>query len=183
MPKPSLTVLYGQPSYLSTSLQTKRLSKALEDNLEVHPIPVEAKTNSSWRIHPQRLWQNYAIPLATRPKTDYLLYGNDGFADLSHWSGTKIVYWYDAPVDWSRKPPRLRDWVSRLRCKNVKVADLIFAVSHAQVKVARALRPGRENSVRYLPVGTDCSLFDPERASAKSVRNDITYRKSLSLDT
>jgi glycosyltransferase involved in cell wall biosynthesis len=39
--------------------------------------------------------------------------------------------------------------------------------------VARALRPGRESSVIYLPVGVDCSFFDPASATPERVRSQF----------
>jgi glycosyltransferase involved in cell wall biosynthesis len=116
------------------------------------------------------LFVNYLRPLVSQPKTDYVLYANDGLADLSRWRAKRLLYWYDAPWDWSTKPPRLWQWLDWLRYRNVIAADYVFAVSNAQVGVAQRLRPGRQTTVFYLPVGVDCRVFDPARANAAQAR-------------
>jgi glycosyltransferase involved in cell wall biosynthesis len=105
-----------------------------------------------------------------RPASEFLLYGNDGVVDLRHWRGTRVLYWYDARVDWRAYRPRLKQFSDRLRYRNVIEAEHVFAVSAKQVEVARALRSGRESSVIYLPVGVDCRVFDPPRAAPERVR-------------
>jgi glycosyltransferase involved in cell wall biosynthesis len=105
-----------------------------------------------------------------QPRTDFVLYANDGIADLSHWRAKKLLYWYDAPWDWSTKPPNRRQWINWLRYRNVIVADHVFAVSRTQLKIARRLRRGREHTVSYLPVGVDCQTFDPARGDVERVR-------------
>src|SRR5262249_3170465 len=51
--------------------------------------------------------------------------------------------------------------------------DYVFAVSQTQVEVARHLRPGKEDSVVYLPVGVDCCTFNPTKADPERVRRDF----------
>src|SRR5207249_6410333 len=153
MEKRSVAVLYGQPDHLSTSFQTTELVRALEPWFLPRPLKIESATKSKWGRHINRLTTNYVKPLFKQPEADYVLYGNDGLADLTHWRTKRLLYWYDAPWDWSKQPPSLKQWLHWLRYRNVIVADHVFAVSHAQVDVARRLRPGREDSVTYLPVG------------------------------
>jgi glycosyltransferase involved in cell wall biosynthesis len=166
--RPALTVLFGQPDHLSTSFQTTQLARALGAHARVRELRVTASRRGGWRRSLRRIWANYLRPWAPQPPCDYLLYANDGCADLRRWRGRRLLYWYDAPADWSREPPRR--WIDRLRCRNVVVADHVFAVSAAQVGLARCLRPNREDSVHYLPVGVDCSVFDPKRARPDRVR-------------
>jgi glycosyltransferase involved in cell wall biosynthesis len=90
--------------------------------------------------------------------------------DLDHWSGRRLIYWYDAPWNWLDSPPQRRQWVQWLRYRNIQTADHVFAVSAVQVQIAKGLRPGREDSVTYLPVGVNCKTFDPETAQPDSVR-------------
>lgn len=170
MTKPTLAVLYGQPVHLSTSFQTRQLVRALEKWVEPVPVIVKSRATGKWRRALSRLSSNYLKPLVTQPRTDYVLYGNDGVADLNQWRAKKIIYWYDAPWDWSQEPPRRRQWVHRLRYRNLVAADYVFAVSRIQVEVASRLRRGREDSVLYLPVGVDCRVFDPSTANAERVR-------------
>jgi glycosyltransferase involved in cell wall biosynthesis len=131
---------------------------------------VHGGTSSQWLPTAARLWTNYVAPAVLRPASDFLLYGNDGVVDLRHWQGTRILYWYDAPTDWRKHRPRWNQVIDRLRYRNLTEADHVFAVSAMQVEVARALRRGRESSVTYLPVGVDCSIFDPAKASPEQVR-------------
>lgn len=170
MTKPTLAVLYGQPAHLSTSFQTRQLVRALEKWVEPVPVIVKSRAAGKWRRSLSRLSSNYLRPLVTQPRTDYVLYGNDGLANLDHWRAKKILYWYDAPWDWSKEPPRGRQWVHWLRYRNLSAADYVFAVSRIQVEVASRLRRGREDSVIYLPVGVDCRAFDPATANAQRVR-------------
>ena len=170
MTKPTMAVLYGQPAHLSTSFQTRQLVRALEKWVEPVPVTVKSKAAGKWRRSLSRLSGNYLRPLVTQPRTDYVLYGNDGLANLNHWRAKKILYWYDAPWDWSKKPPQRRQFVHWLRYRNLFAADYIFAVSRIQVEVASRLRGGREKSVTYLPVGVDCGAFDPSTANAVRVR-------------
>jgi glycosyltransferase involved in cell wall biosynthesis len=165
--KRELTVLYGQRPELSTSFQTRELTRHLANYFSVRPLelPAEAKLT--------RLFKNYLLPLVQRPKADLLLYGNDGFADLRHWRAERLLYWYDAPQDWSIRPPA--SFKDKLRCENIRAADHVFAVSAAQVRVAKALRPGRENSVHYLPVGVDCEFFNPASVDRNAARDRLSF--------
>lgn len=170
MKKTSLAVLYGQPDQLSTSYQTSQLVQALEPWFVPLPLRVKASIESTWRRHLNRLTTNYIGPIFKQPRTDYVLYANDGLADLNHWRNKRLLYWYDAPWDWSKQPPSINQWLHWLRYRNVITADHVFAVSHAQVEVALRLRPDREDSVTYLPVGVDCRFFDPAHACAEKAR-------------
>lgn len=163
-----LNVLFGQPDHLSTSFQTTQLARALGRHARIQELRVTASRRGGWRRALRRVWANYLRPWWHQPPGDFLLYANDGCADLRRWKGRRLLYWYDAPADWSREPPRR--WIDRLRCRNVIVAEHVFAVSAAQVTLARRLRPGREDSVHYLPVGVDCRLFDPTKAQPDRVR-------------
>jgi glycosyltransferase involved in cell wall biosynthesis len=167
--RPQLTVVFGQQDQYSTSFQTRQLSAALAPWLDVRPRRVPDARSRLGRAA-ARVLSNYVGPCLTRPSSQLLLYGNDGAVDLSHWRGTRIVYWYDAPWDWGANPPQRAQWVQHLRYRNVIEAEHVFAVSRTQVDVARALRPGRETGVAYLPVGVDCRTFDPARAAPGRVR-------------
>jgi glycosyltransferase involved in cell wall biosynthesis len=156
--KKELTVLYGQAPDLSTSFQTRELARHLEPWFSIRPLELPRRVPGVLS-NLTRLLHNYISPALRRPKTDYVLYGNDGIADLHHWRAQRLLYWYDAPADWAVTPPT--NFKDRLRYQNVIHADHVFAVSAAQVRVAKALRPGRENSAHYLPVGVDCKFFDP----------------------
>jgi glycosyltransferase involved in cell wall biosynthesis len=169
MIKPTLAVLFGQPDFLSTSYQTSRLVGALERWFEPRLFPVTSG-RGKWSTAALRVWSNYLRPFVSRHRTDFVLYANDGVVDLSRWEGKKILYWYDAARDWSREPPPRRDFVNWLRYQNIIRADYVFAVSQIQVEVARRLRPGREDTISYLPVGVDCGVFDPTAADATLVR-------------
>jgi glycosyltransferase involved in cell wall biosynthesis len=169
MSKPTLAVLFGQPDHLSTSFQTRQLIGALEEWFDPEPLHV-ASTKNKWVRSFHRIKSNYVIPFVTQPETDYVFYGNDGIADLSRWRAQKILYWYDAPEDWSKKRPRRSQLSNWLRYRNVITADHVFAVSAAQVEVAKRLRPQHPSSVSYLPVGVDCRVFDPAKADADRVR-------------
>jgi glycosyltransferase involved in cell wall biosynthesis len=168
--KKQLLVWYGQPDKYSTSFQTSQLTAALTPWFQVVPVKIR---NSSRPLLRQayRVLGNAVKPLFVRPTADYIFYANDGVADLNRASGRKIIYWYDAPWNWSEQPPnRRRQWVQWLRYRNLQAADHVFAVSRVQVEIARSLRPGREHSVSYLPVGVNCRIFDPASASPASVR-------------
>lgn len=167
--KPKLTVVLGQPDVYSTSFQTRNLAAALSPWFQPQFCSVPSRKTKFWRSF-SRMMSNFIRPFFTRPRTEYLLYCNDGVADLKHWSGTRIIYWYDAPEDWSERPPKRSNWVQRLRYENIRRAEHVLAVSATQVRVARALRPGREDSVAYLPVGVDCRIFDPARGDAGRIR-------------
>lgn len=169
MQKPSLTVIYGQPDNRSTSYQTSQLAAALEPWLNIEPLRVKPLTKYKWSRSFDRVFNNYLKPLTQKPSTGYVLYCNDGAADLSHWQAKKIIYWYDAYCDWSQNPPSRWQWIHWLRYRNILNADYIFAVSHIQVKMARALRPHRENTVIYMPVGVNCQNFNPASANPKKV--------------
>ncbi len=172
MNKPTLAVLYGQTDLLSTSFQTRQLAGALGNWFEVKQLSVRP-SRGNWLRALDRMSSNYLLPLIAQPNTDYVFYGNDGVADLSRWRAKKILYWYDAPQDWSREPPSRRQWARWLRYRNVITADHVFAVSSAQVEVAKRLRNGRHGSVSYLPVGVDCRVFDPARADAERARQEF----------
>lgn len=171
--RPSMAVLFGQPDHISTSFQTRQLVRALEPWFEPLPIRVQSTSHNHLRRHVNRVVANYLKPLVSQPKTDYLFYANDGVANLNHWQGTKLLYWYDATWDWSLNPPKKRQLVDWLRYRNVIAADYVFAVSHIQVEVARRLRPGMEDTVVYLPVGVDCQIFDPSKAKPEKVRQQF----------
>lgn len=175
--KPSLAVLYGKPDYMSTSFQTNQLVQSLKYWFEPLPIKVKSVARISWRYHLNRILTNYVKPLMIQPKTDYLFYANDGMVDLTHWYGKKLLYWYDTPWDWSIQPPSIWQWVQWLRYRNVMVADYVFAVSHIQVKLARCLRPGREETVAYLPVGVNCRVFDPAYVNPERMRQQFQLPK------
>ena len=168
--KPSLAVLYGQLDHMSTTFQTSQLVRALEPWITPVHLPIPASgTNRVWGKL-SRLSSTYLKPLLRQPQTDFVLYGNDGAADMSKWRAKSLVYWYDAPRDWSRKRPKPWEPLQWLRYRNVIAADYLFAVSNVQTEVARRLRPGREDSVFYLPVGVNCSVFDPQRARPDRIR-------------
>jgi len=169
-PKPSLAVLYGRAGQFSTSYQTDRLVEALQPWFVTTSLRLRARPERPWLSRGERLWRNWLKPRFTQPSADYLLYGNDGLADLACWRTRRLLYWYDAPWDYAAQPPRPRQFVDWLRCRNVVAADHVFAVSQAQVALARRLRPGRQDSVTYLPVGVDCRFFDPARADAAAAR-------------
>jgi glycosyltransferase involved in cell wall biosynthesis len=177
MQKPSLTILYGQPDNRSTSYQTTQLAKALQPWLTTIPFKVKAMTKYKWSRHADRIFSNYFKPLFQQPNTDYVLYCNDGSADLSHWQAKKIIYWYDAYCDWSETPPHRWEWIHWLRYRNIITADYVFAVSHIQVKIARNLRPGREDTVIYMPVGVNCQFFDPAYAEPKRIFQQFNLPK------
>lgn len=163
-------MLYGQPEHFSTPFQIRQLSHALEQWLDPLPIKLASSASSRWQRLLSRLSTNYFKPLIHQPSTDYVFYANDGIADLSHWRAKRVLYWLDAPWDWSKEPPRKWQWIHWLRYRNVIAADHVFAVSQVQVDIAKRLRPGREETVSYLPVGVDCRLFDPTRADALETR-------------
>lgn len=170
--KPRMTVIYGQAPELSTSFQTRELTRHMAPWLEISHsgLPLNAR---GWRYQVSRLLNNYISPALRHPSADFVLYGNDGVADLRHWRGRKILYWYDAPEDWSKARPRT--FQLRLRYENVIAADEVFAVSAAQVRVARALRTGAAESVHYLPVGVDCDVFDPSRTDRAGMRRKFGF--------
>lgn len=166
MKTPSLTVLYGQPDHRSTSFQTTQLVESLKPWLNPNYYRIQTIINAKWATSFNRLFSSYIRPFFYQPNSEYVLYCNDGIADLSKWKKSKkIIYWYDAYSDWSVTPPNQKDWVHWLRYKNILNADYIFAVSHLQVEIAKRMRPGREETVFYMPVGVNCSIFDPEIVS------------------
>jgi glycosyltransferase involved in cell wall biosynthesis len=173
MNKPTIAVLYGQPERVSTSFQTGQLVRALQNWFEPTSLPVKA-ARGKWHRSLNRISSNYFLPLVRQPRTDFVLYANDGVADLSRWRAKKLLYWYDAKWDWSKEPPRRKQWVDWLRYRNVIAADHVFAVSQTQVEVARRLRPGREQTVSYLPVGVDCRTFDPIRIDGEEARREFS---------
>lgn len=169
MQKASLAVMYGQPNNRSTSYQTSQLAAALESWLTIQPLKIKPLTKYKWSRPLDRVFNNYLKPVVQKPSTDYILYCNDGAADLSHWHAKKIIYWYDAYCDWSQHPPSKWQWIHWLRYQNLLNADYIFAVSHIQVEIARKLRPNREETVVYMPVGVDCQTFAPARANRQKI--------------
>lgn len=161
--KKQLLVVYGQPDKYSTSFQTRQFTTALKPWFDIVPARVRNSKHSLLRSA-YRVFGNSVKPFFARSKADYILYGNDGVANIDHWNGLKLIYWYDAPWNWLESPPARRQHVHWLRYRNLQAADHVFAVSKTQVKIARALRPGREDSVTYMPVGVNCTIFDPEVA-------------------
>jgi len=156
--KSKLAILYGQAPEFSTSFQTRELARHLEPWFDVNHFEVRSGASFFGR-QIARLSQNLFSPAYKFPSGNFLLYGNDGFVDLRRVAAKRILYWYDAPEDWSlHKPTGFKD---RIRYQNVLAADHVFAVSAAQLGVAKKLRRGREHSVHYLPVGVDCAFFDP----------------------
>src|SRR5581483_6070932 len=123
--------------------QTTQLTRALGRWFEISELRVAAKPGKLIKV--QRLWANYLKALISKPQTDYLFYSNDGFADFARWNATRLLYWYDAPRDWVSNPPERSDWAQWLRYQNLTDADFVFAVSHKQVEMAKALRKGRES--------------------------------------
>ncbi len=169
---PSIHVLYGQPDHLSTSYQTAQIMLAARPYFAVTERRFARKDTGHYLTQAARLWSNAVEPVFHQPKSDFLFYGNDGLADLRRWKGRRVVYWYDAPWDWSAEPPRPSQWRHWLRFQNIKCAETVFAVSDIQVKTARKLRPGREDSVCYLPVEVDCQHYSPENGRKEDVRAD-----------
>lgn len=170
MKSPSLTVLYGQPDHRSTSFQTTQLVESLKPWLNPDYYRVQALVKAKWATSFNRFASSYIKPFFYQPSSDYVLYCNDGIADLSVWKKSKkIIYWYDAYSDWSITPPDRKEWVHWLRYKNILNADYIFAVSHLQVEIAKRMRPGREDTVFYMPVGVNCKIFDPEIVDKEEV--------------
>ena len=170
--KKRLTVVYGQAPELSTSFQTRELTRFLAPWFEVEHRELPGGLRGA-RYQLSRFWKNYVSPSMRRPQVDLLLYGNDGFADLRHWRGRRLLYWYDAPADWSVRAPT--NFQEQLRYQNILEADEVFAVSAAQMRMAMALRKGRENSVHYLPVGVDCDVFDPLKADRTGMRRRFGF--------
>jgi glycosyltransferase involved in cell wall biosynthesis len=168
--KRELTVLYGQAPNLSTSFQTRELARHLEAWFAVRHLELPPGTPGFQTIL-SRVFRNLIWPAVTRPRIDFVLYGNDGIADLRRWRAKRILYWYDAPADWSVNPPA--SFKDRLRCKNVIEADHVFAVSAAQVRVANTLRGGGKGCVHYLPVGVDCDFFNPEKVNREGARKRL----------
>lgn len=164
--KKSLAILYGQAPEFSTSFQTRELARHLETWFSVKHFEFPAGAGR-FKRQALRLAQRFFSP-AYRADSDFLLYGNDGLADLRRAKSKTVLYWYDAPADWSINPPS--SYKDRIRLKNVRGADHVFAVSAAQVRVAKTLRPGREDSVHYLPVGVDCNFFDPAKIDRTAAR-------------
>lgn len=167
--KRELLVLYGQPETYSTSFQTTQLTAAMTRWFNVLPVKVRNSERPLLR-QVYRVWENSLKPVFARSSADYVLYANDGAVNLQRWRGRKLLYWYDAARNWLENPPRRREHVQWLRYRNVQTADHVFAVSAVQVKIARGLRPGREDSVSYLPVGVNCGIFDPGSARPESIR-------------
>ncbi len=156
--KPSISILYGQHANRSTSFQTTQLANSL--NNWVTPILHPVREIGLGKFL-DRIFSNYISPIFHQPETDYVLYCNDGCADLRMWRAKKIIYWYDAYEDWAVYPPSRLRWIHWLRYQNILTADYIFCVSHRQVEMAKQMRQGREDSVIYVPVGVNCRIFDP----------------------
>lgn len=166
----SIHVLYGQPDHLSTSYQTAQLMQAAQRHFSISERRFADKDTGRYSTQIWRFWSNLIEPCMWQPKTDYVFYANDGFADLRRWKARRIVYWYDAPWDWVAESPRPSQWRHWLRFQNIKCADYVFAVSAIQVKMARRLRAGREDSVHYLPVGVDCQTYSSQNARVEEMR-------------
>lgn len=173
-----MAVLFGQTKEMSTSFQTRNLSRALSPWFDVNLYEIE-KSKSQHGNALRRAFNNHWQSWIQPPKTDYWLYANDGMIDLR---GNKIakslIYWYDAPTDWRLTPPAKAScyqngYLHWVRYQNIIHADYVFAVSAVQVDIAKQLRPGREGSVHYLPVGVDCSHFDPERFDTENSRKAL----------
>jgi glycosyltransferase involved in cell wall biosynthesis len=177
--KSSLAIIYGQPDHRSTSFQTTQLSQALSQWFQ--PIPQRIKSLGLPKsLHSiERVLYNNILPRFKRPNSDYVLYCNDGAADLRTWEAKKIIYWYDAYEDWYKFPPSRLRWIHWLRYQNILAADYVFCVSHRQVEMAKQLRPGRENSVFYLPVGVNCKIFDPALAEPNEIRQRFNLPNKL----
>jgi glycosyltransferase involved in cell wall biosynthesis len=171
--KPTMHVLYGQPDHLSTSYQTRQLVSALRCYFALSERRFAGIESGHYQTQLKRVWSNAIEPYFHQPTSDFVFYGNDGLADLRQWKAASVVYWYDAPWDWSARPPRPKPRRHWLRYQNILSADYVFAVSAAQVEVARKLRSGREDSVHYLPVGVDSRHFSPENAGADVIRNQL----------
>jgi glycosyltransferase involved in cell wall biosynthesis len=166
-----MNVLFGQPEHLSTSYQTEQLMNAARAYFEVRERQFADKNTGWYATQLRRAWTNLLEPFFHQPAADYLFYANDGFADLRRWKGHRVIYWYDTPWDYAAHPPRWpRQWKDWLRCENVRCAETVLAVSDIQVKTARRLRPGREDSVHYLPVGVDCGHYSPAHGQVEKVR-------------
>jgi glycosyltransferase involved in cell wall biosynthesis len=172
-PKPTMHVLYGQPDHLSTSYQTGQLVNALRRYFTLSERRFANMESGHYQTQLKRIWSNAIEPYFHQPPSDFVFYGNDGLADLRQWKATSVLYWYDAPWDWSANPPKPKQRRHWLRYQNVLCADHVFAVSAAQVEVARKLRPGREASVYYLPVGVDSQYFSPKNADANLIRSEL----------
>lgn len=170
---PAMVVVYGQPDHLSTSYQTQQLMQALRPYFRIQELKFANRDTRRYRTQLNRIWSNVIVPRFHQPASDFVFYGNDGLADLREWKASGIVYWYDALWNWATEPPRRRQTRHWLRYQNICSADYIFAVSAAQVDVARQLRPGREDSVFYLPVGVDCGHYSPENAESGVVRRRL----------
>jgi glycosyltransferase involved in cell wall biosynthesis len=168
--KPSILVIYGQTDNRSTSFQTTQLTHALSHWLQCCPLRVRATYLKRFSGSIDRIISNYILPLFHQPQTDYVLYCNDGAADLRMWKAKKMIYWYDAYEDWAVSKPSKLHWLNWLRYQNILIADYVFCVSHRQVDMAREMRPGREDSVVYMPVGVNCKFFDPSVAQPDVVR-------------
>src|SRR4051794_34065545 len=95
LPLQRLGILYGQANYQSTSLQTAHLAKVLEQDFLVSAIRINSTLKKKWSLQANRLYKNLLLPIAKKPPLHYVLYGNDGFADLRQWPGITVLYWYD----------------------------------------------------------------------------------------
>ncbi len=168
-----MVVLYGQPDHLSTSYQTEQLMTALAPYFAVTEVRFAHRGTGRYATQLKRLWINYIAPRFHQPAGKFVFYGNDGLADLRRWKATSIVYWYDAPWNWASDPPRPSQPRHRLRYQNIRSADYVFAVSAAQVDVARTLRAGRERTVTYLPVGVDCRHYSPANGKPGILRSQL----------
>jgi glycosyltransferase involved in cell wall biosynthesis len=166
-------VLYGQPDHLSTSYQTGQFVNALRRYFSLSERRFANMESGHYQTQLKRIWSNAIEPYFHQPPSDFVFYGNDGLADLRQWRAISVLYWYDAPWDWSANPPKPKQRRHWLRYQNVLCANHVFAVSAAQVEVACKLRPGREASVYYLPVGVDSQYFSPENADVNTIRNEL----------
>jgi glycosyltransferase involved in cell wall biosynthesis len=172
----SISILYGQQWNRSTSFQTTQLASALNNWLI--PIFQPVRALGLGKIL-DRIVSNYIFPIFHQPESDYVLYCNDGSADLGMWKAKKIIYWYDAYEDWALLPPSRLRWLHWLRYRNILIADYVFCVSHRQVEMAKMMRQGQEDSVIYMPVGVNCSVFDPAIAQPDIVRKHFNLPDKL----
>ncbi|MDX1952940.1 MAG: glycosyltransferase [Verrucomicrobiota bacterium] len=151
----SLLVLHGQSKILSTSFQLRELSRHLTPWFDIYHHEINNVPEARWRYFLERWLKNVAWPRGH----DLVLYGNDGVARLPA-TLASIVYWMDAPADWSARPPAQMDIVQRNRYENIRHCRYLFAVSQTQLRVGKALRPA-PRVTEYLPVGVDCARFNP----------------------
>ena len=170
-----MTVLYGQPDHLSTSIQTAHLVSELRNWFDIKEYRIGSPIANERIEKVRRVLLNLVWLLRNRSPAKYLLYANDGVVDVRLCGRSySVVYWYDTPWDYAAQPPSIFEWVDWLRCNNVKRADYVFGVSSTQVTLASQLRRGDGKGVHYLPVGVDCRMFDPESVNSSDARNQYS---------